>query len=237
MQDCGDNRRIARWAVCALALAFAVNLDGQSTFGSILGNVVDQKAAVMPGVEVVLTNQDTNVQRRALSDEVGRFEFLNLLPGAYRLEVRQEGFKSFVQKDIQLSARQTIRIDAAMQVGAVAESVTVKSTPGLIATETASVSGTVSGGEIFFLSPNSTSQRPWELMRLDPLVQNTASATRFSMGGAYYNQSEFQIDGISAPLGSGQTATSMVMSSEALQEVSIQAVNNQAEYASPGVFQ
>jgi len=225
------------WVVSALAIFYPIHLSGQSTFGTILGNVVDQKAAVIPGVEVVLTHQDTNVQRRATSNEVGRFEFLDLVAGAYKLEARQDGFKTFVQKDIQLSARQTIRVDALMEVGAVTETVTVKGTPGLIATETASVTGIVSGGEVFFLSPNSTSQRPWELMRLDPLVQNTTSATRFSMGGAYVNQSEFQVDGISAPLGSGQAANSMVMSSEALQEVSIQAVNNQAEYASPGVFQ
>jgi hypothetical protein len=237
MKNCGNRGPAAPWATCALAVFFAASLEGQSTFGAILGDVADQNAAVMPGVEVVLTQQETNVQRRALSNEVGRFEFLNLLPGTYRLEARREGFKTFVQKDIQLSARQAVRVDALMEVGALAETVTVKSTPGLIATETAAVSGTVSGGEIFFLSPNSTSQRPWELMRLDPLVQNTTSATRFSMGGAYVNQSEFQVDGISAPLGSGQAANSMVMSSEALQEVSIQAVNNQAEYASPGVFQ
>jgi hypothetical protein len=237
MKNCGNRGPAAPLATCALAVFFAASLEGQSTFGAILGDVADQNAAVMPGVEVVLTQQETNVQRRALSNEVGRFEFLNLLPGTYRLEASREGFKTFVQKDIQLSARQAVRVDALMEVGALAETVTVKSTPGLIATETAAVSGTVSGGEIFFLSPNSTSQRPWELMRLDPLVQNTTSATRFSMGGAYVNQSEFQVDGISAPLGSGQAANSMVMSSEALQEVSIQAVNNQAEYASPGVFQ
>jgi hypothetical protein len=225
------------WAVSALAIFCPIHLCGQSTFGTILGSVVDEKAAVIPGVEVVLTHQDTNVQRRATSNEVGRFEFLDLVAGAYRLEARQDGFKAFVQKDIGLSTRQTIRVDALMEVGAVTETVTVKATAGLIATETASVTGIVAGGEVFFLSPNSTSQRPWELMRLDPLVQNTNSATRFSMGGAYFNQSEFQIDGISAPLGTGQVASSMVMSSEALQEVSIQAVNNQAEYASPGVFQ
>jgi len=57
------------------------------------------------------------------------------------------------------------------------------------------------------------------------------------MAGAYFNQAEYQIDGISVPLGTGSLAGSMVMSSEALAEVKILAVNNNAEYASPGVYE
>jgi hypothetical protein len=223
--------------VLGLAASSGQLLYGQSTFGSVLGNVMDVNRAVIPGVPVTLTNQNTNVTRKATTNEAGIFEFLDLVPGVYRLEANKEGFKTFVKGDIELTARQIIRINPVMELGTLTETVTVEATPGLIATETSTVSGTVQGGEAFFLSPNSTTQRPWALMRLDPLVQNTNSSTRFTMAGAYYSQSEFQIDGISAPLGSGRLATSMVMSSEALQEVSIQAVNNKAEYASPGVFQ
>ena len=229
-----------RWkTVLALAClaAAAPLLHGQSTFGTILGTVSDQQGKAMPAVEVTLTEQNTNITRTSSSSEEGNYEFLNLNPGIYRVRAGRSGFKTFLKADIELSARQTVRVDAVMEVGAVTETVTVQATPGLIDTETSALSGTVAGGEVHFLSPTTENQRPWTLMRLNPLVQNTNSGTRFSMGGAYYNQAEFLIDGISAPLGAGGPAGSALMSSEALQEVKILAVNNPAEYASPGVFQ
>ena len=223
--------------VLVLAGAFCPTVQGQSTFGKILGNVFDANGAVIPGAEVTLIDQATNIVRATKTNEAGIYEFVDLVPGRYQLEVRREGFKTFVQKDIDLSSRQTIRIDPGMQLGTVAETVTVTAAAGLIETETASVAGTVRGGEPFFLSPNTTSQRPWDMMRLDPLVQNSNSSTRFTMAGAYFNQAEYHIDGISVPLGTGSLAGSMVMSSEALAEVKILAVNNNAEYASPGVYE
>jgi len=227
-------------AVVALLAVLALTggpLLAQSTFGTILGSVTDPNGALVPGAQVTLTHQETNIIRQATANEAGLYEFPNLVAGTYRLEVKREGFKAFVKADIVLGSRQTVRVDVAMELGAITESVTVTSIPGLIETDTAALSGTVAGGEVHFLSPTTENQRPWTLMRLNPLVQNTNSGTRYSMGGAYYNQAEFQIDGISAPLGAGGSAGSSVMSSESLQEVKILAVNNSAEYASPGVFQ
>lgn len=221
----------------ACLVATAGMVPGQSVFGTILGTVSDQQGKAMPAVEVTLTEQNTNIVRTTLANEQGDYEFLNLNPGTYRVRAGRAGFKTFVKADIALNVRQTVRVDPLMEVGAVTETVTVAATPGLIDTETSSLSGTISGGEVHFLSPTTDSQRPWTLMRLNPLVQNTNSGTRFSMGGAYYNQAEFQIDGISAPLGAGGPAASSLMSSEAVQEVKILAVNNSAEYASPGIFQ
>ncbi len=229
-------RTLVSVALLAAALAGGRAL-AQSTFGSILGTVADPNGALMPGAEVTLTNQETNITRQATANAAGLYEFPDLVPGTYRLQVRREGFKTFLKADIQLGARQIVRVDAVMELGAITETVTVTSTPGLIDTETASLSGTVAGGEIHFLSPTTDSQRPWTLMRLNPLVQNTNSGTRFTMGGAYYNQAEFQIDGISAPLGAGGPAGSTLMTSESVGEVKILAVNNSAEYTSPGVFQ
>jgi len=230
-------RRKAITGLLALALAGGCGLPlwGQSTFGTILGSVLDAKGGAIPGVEITLTDEGTNVVRTTKTNEAGIFEFVDLVAGFYRLEVRQEGFKTFVQEGIELSSRQTIRIDPVMDLGAVVETVTVRPVPGLIETETGAISATVLGGMPFFLSPSTISQRPWDQMRLDPLVQSTSSATRFTMAGLYHSQSEFQVDGIIVPLGAGGWAGSMTMSSEAIAEMKILAVNNSAEYASPAV--
>ena len=231
-----------RWmtvAVLALALAGVVgpSLYGQSTLGTILGDVTDSQGAAMPGVKVTLTHQETGINRVMMADERGGYEFLNLLPGRYRIEASREGFKTFVKEGIELAVRQTVRVDALMEVGALTERVTVAATPGLIDTDKSSIAATIPAGGAQFLSPTTDSQRPWTQMRLSPLVQNTNSGTRFTLGGTYFNQAEFQVDGISSPLGSGSIAGSVLMSSEAIQEVTVLAVNNPAEYASPGVYQ
>ena len=212
-------------------------LHAQSTFGAIVGNIRDQQGMAMPGVEVIVINQNTNFTRTAITDDQGGYEFLNVVAGTYRVQATQPGFKTFAKKGIELNSRQTLRMDVVMEVGELTQTVTVQARPGAIDTETSTLSGTIPGGEVHFLSPTTDSQRPWTLLRLNPLVQNTNSGTRFSMGGAYFNQTEFQIDGISAPFGAGGPAGSVVMSSESVQEVKILAVNNSAEYASPGIFQ
>ena len=212
-------------------------LHAQSTFGAIVGNIRDQQNMPVPGVEVTLTNQNTNLTRVTGTDEQGSYEFLNLMAGVYQVQAKQPGFKTFIKRDVELSSRQTLRLDAVLEVGDINQTVTVQATSGITNTETATLSGKIPGGAVQFLSPTTDSQRPWTLLRLNPLVQNTNSGTRFSMGGAYFNQAEFQIDGITAPLGAGGPAGSVVMSSESVQEVMILAVNNNAEYASPGVFQ
>ena len=102
---------LAGLLVLVLAGAFCPTVQGQSTFGKILGNVFDANGAVIPGAEVTLTDQATNIVRATKTNEAGIYEFVDLVPGRYQLEVRREGFKTFVQKDIDLSSRQTIRID------------------------------------------------------------------------------------------------------------------------------
>jgi hypothetical protein len=225
------------WIAVALAALLELPVQAQSTFGAILGAVTDQQGSSIPGAVVVLTHQETNIIRNGASNEQGDYEFLNLVPGTYQVRVARSGFKTFVKGDIEVGARQTVRVDAAMEVGATTETVTVSATPGLLETETSSLGGSIAGGEVTFLSPTTDSQRPWTLMRLNPLVQNTASGTRFSIGGAYHNQSEFQVDGITSPLGSGSPAASTLMTAEGVQEVRILGGNNSAEYASPAVFQ
>jgi len=229
--------KVLALGVLLLAAWAGSPLWAQSTFGTILGTVTDPNGAVMPGAQVTLTHQETNIARQATANEAGLYEFPSLVAGTYRLQVNREGFKAFVKADIALGSRQTVRLDAAMQLGALTETVTVTSTPGLLETDTSSLGASIAGGEVHFLSPTTDSQRPWTLMRLNPLVQNTASGTRFSIGGAYPSQSEFQVDGITSPIGSGSPSASTLMSAEGVQEVRVLGGNNSAEYASPAVYQ
>jgi len=72
----------------------------QTVYGSIVGTVTDSSGGVMPGAKVTLTNTGTNERREATADSAGNYQFLNLLPGEYQVEVEQAGFKRFLRGHI-----------------------------------------------------------------------------------------------------------------------------------------
>ena len=62
-------------------LVFAVDASAQTTSGSMSGTVVDAQDQVVPGADVIVTNQQTQEVRRTVTNEVGLFEFPGLQPG------------------------------------------------------------------------------------------------------------------------------------------------------------
>src|SRR5262245_53121234 len=83
---------------CALNCAVAW---AQAT-AQIGGSVKDQSGAVLPGVEVTVTQTDTSLQRMAITDEAGSFTLPNLPIGPYRLEAVLPGFRTYLQTGIVL---------------------------------------------------------------------------------------------------------------------------------------
>ena len=68
----------------------------------ISGTVRDQTGAVLPGVEVTVTQTETGVMRVAVTNETGSYVLSNLPIGPYRLEASLPGFRTFVQTGIVL---------------------------------------------------------------------------------------------------------------------------------------
>src|SRR5208283_5981204 len=67
----------------------------QSSNGSVRGEVHDQTRAVVPGVNVVLTNTDTNVEMKTTANGAGIYVFPSVLPGPYKVVVESPGMKKF----------------------------------------------------------------------------------------------------------------------------------------------
>src|SRR5260370_30318051 len=70
-------------------------LRAQTAFGSIVGTVTDASQAAIPAAAVTLRNTGTGERRTSLSDASGNYQFVNLVPGSYRLEVTSTGFKRY----------------------------------------------------------------------------------------------------------------------------------------------
>ena len=119
--------------------ALAVSLLGQTFFGSIVGTLTDASGSSVPGAVVTLTNTGTSERRTAESDSLGNYQFVNLVPGRYKIEIEKTGFKRITRDDVVVEVQAAVRIDVAMQVGEVGQTVEVMAQTSLLQTESASL--------------------------------------------------------------------------------------------------
>ncbi len=115
-------------------LSGAAFAQSQATTGVIEGTVSDSSGAVLPGATVTLTNTGTNFTRDLVTDADGRFRGLLLPLGTYKLAVALAGFSNYEQDGIELVVGQTANIPIILQVGGVAEKITVTSDSPVVET-------------------------------------------------------------------------------------------------------
>jgi hypothetical protein len=108
-----------------LAIATPAAAQSQITTGVIDGTVVDASGGVLPGVDVEIRNVDTNITRELTTDRNGRFVALQLPPGRYAVSLKLSGFATLVQENVIVMVGETVRLNPAMKVSGIAETVTV----------------------------------------------------------------------------------------------------------------
>ncbi len=121
---------------------------GQAANGTLLGNVRDDSGAAVPGTTVTATEVQTNVARSAVSNDTGFYTFTNLPPGVYRVEGELQGFKKFVREGVEVRVNTTVRVDVALSVGALTESVTVAGETPLLQTDRTDTGRIIEGEQI-----------------------------------------------------------------------------------------
>ena len=112
-------------------------LRAQAHRAIILGQVTDRTGAAVPNAPVKVIQTETNVTSKTASNESGNFEVPGLLPGTYRVEATAKGFKGAVVEGIVLTAAKRAEVNLLLDIGDVAESVTVKSERELLDTASA----------------------------------------------------------------------------------------------------
>lgn len=118
----------------ALFLFSPSRVDAQVTTATLVGLVRDTSASVIPGATVVATHEGTGIARESVSDERGEFVLSALPSGPYSVRIELSGFKTTIQQGMQLGAGQTVRQTFTLEVGALAETITVAGEAPLIET-------------------------------------------------------------------------------------------------------
>ncbi len=219
-----------------LALAAAASLEAQSTFGTIVGTVRDPSGGVVSTCSVTLLDKGTSSRRTALTGDDGNYTFVNVAPGAYKVTFEAVGFQRGLYEDVQLSARQSLRLDNQLTVAAQTESVNVSmASEPIIQTEVSNIAETKTGRELVDLpvalgSRSTGSTSPMTTLTTQPGVQTDASGN-ISVAGTKPSMLSMSIDGISSmgPRSAGPLSE-LFPSMYAIAEIRVSEVNNSAEF-------
>jgi len=120
----------------------AISGNAQSTHGTILGTITDQSGAVLPDTVVTLINQATGTKMEATSNGSGYYQFVDVAPSTYTINVTKQGFKALTRPGIVLPTQARIQVDLSLTVGASTETVEVTASTPLIQADNVSL-GTV----------------------------------------------------------------------------------------------
>jgi outer membrane receptor protein involved in Fe transport len=160
-----------QFAVLAILLAIPLAVSGQITTATIVGTVTDPGGSVVPSAQVTARNADTGLTRTVASNDEGSYRIEFLPVGKYSVEVTLAGFKKALVSDIVLQVNDTARVDVALNVGQVSETVTISdmATPA-VNTNTPEIGRTIQSAEITQLPL--VERNVYTLLDLTPGVQS-----------------------------------------------------------------
>lgn len=171
---------------------------GQSVMTQITGTVTDSNGAVIPGVEVELTNPATNDSRKVITDKSGQFTFANVSPGIYKVKFTAKSFRQTVVSEYKADIGRSSTLDITMEAGGVNEIVEVTTGIGVELQKQDATVGNVISGEALKQIPN-LNRDTTSLILLQPLVTPAIAGAGENVGGqvagARSDQNTFSIDG------------------------------------------
>jgi len=142
------------FAPAAVLLIQVQALVGQYGSGTILGAITDPSKAVIPGVKVTVRNLATNESRTSQTDAAGNYQFVALPNGRYTLAATAPSFKTSTAPEIVLPVNMQVRVDVLMEIGAVAETISVTSQVPQLQTDNASVGAVIDNRTVLELPLN-----------------------------------------------------------------------------------
>ena len=211
--------------------------------GSLSGTVSDPTGAAVSGAKVTVTDIASDAARNTETDKNGEFNFVQLPPGTYKVEVVKDGFRGFITSKVSVLVATPTNLDVRMEIGAVSEQVIVESAAPTLNTEDASVGNAFDEDQVKslpFLARNVVN-----LLTLQPGVVFTgrSDTDRLSMGsiatldlregvvnGIRGNQNSVTVDGVDSNDWQNQAAftSALPVTLDSVQEFRVTTTNANA---------
>ena len=216
-------------------LAFAAPASAQGGRSEINGTVVDAGKALLPGVTITATNQDTGLERSTVSSEDGRFTLPTLLPGTYTIKAELQGFQITNLTGLVVNVGQELTVNLTLQVAGVQETMTVSGQSPLVEATSSRIGTNVTSSEIDGLPSANRSQ--FSLMQtipgLVPVLQiGSFEGGQFSANGQATTNNLFLVDGQNDndSRRGGSQGTQARISLDSMAEYQVQTHQYAAEY-------
>ena len=185
-------------------LAFVSFASAQNTTGTIAGLVLDPSQAVVGGAHVTVRNEQTGLTRSVDTNGAGEYRIPFLPVGTYSVRVQKDGFKGQVQKNVTLEILQVRSVDFTLELGTVAETVTVETKAPLLETESSQAGEVIRNEQVNKLPLNV--RQFMQLTFLAPMAVPATNDFRSNevnrdtavpaSAGQRPEQNNYQIDGI-----------------------------------------
>jgi Carboxypeptidase regulatory-like domain len=156
--------------------------------GTVSGQVTDPQNDAVPGASVTLRDVTTNAEQKTVTNNAGRYTFVNVPPGNYDILVSKTGFVQAKLTGEKVTVGLVLTVNVTMQIGSMSETVVVTAMGADLQTSNASVGTTISGRHLEMLT--NLGRDANALFVLQPAVTPTGS-----VAGAVLDQNTFQLDG------------------------------------------
>ncbi len=207
---------------------------GQGTTSRVTGVVTDQSGALVAGATVTLINEGTNNPLTQQTSSSGTYVFDSVQPGIYTVSVEMQGFKKFVSTNNQVTVNQPATVDVALEVGDIANVVTVQATAELVQTSTSGNLGSTIEQKTLEALPivGTRGRNPLDLLNFQPGVVfggNTGGAV--NVNGSRDRAFNFTLDGIdiNESTAGGSNFTPLRPNPDSVQEFQVVTSNFTAE--------
>jgi len=196
--------------VFALFITSSTLAMSQGLYGSLVGSVTDPSGAVVPNAAILVTAVDTGQTRQDTSDQSGRYNIVNLVPGTYTVTVSAAGFRKVEETSLTITPNTVARFDVHLVVGQQTEQVTVSADAVQLQTDKADTHTEINSKAVVDLPISGSGYRNYQ-----QLIDLTPGA----MPSTFYN-SQTDVPGI--PLnthingGNGQTNVTQIDGAESV---------------------
>jgi hypothetical protein len=209
MSPTRPRRHFAAALVFPMAAAFllgAGTAGAQVLYGSIVGNAHDATGLALPGASVTIVHDGTKLKREIVTDAAGAYTFTAVPTGTYVVTVTLQGFRTFTRPGVPVTLNTITRVDAALAVGEVAETVTVVGESPILQTDRAEVRAELRARDLSEL-PVAAGRNYQRLFKVLPgisppvephsIPSNPSRALEFNVNGASKSSNNTRIDGVS----------------------------------------